>query len=179
MARTIDHISGGRFILGIGAGWFQKDYDEYGYPFGTAGSRLRSLAENLPVIKERFERLNPRPLRRIPILIGGGGERKTLRITAEHADIWHCFAEPDLYRHKCQVLDRWCAEVGRDPAEIERSAGVNGRGTAYADPDALVDAGATFLIYGLRKVPYDLGPLRELLEWRDRRNGMATGGSAP
>ncbi|HEY9523475.1 MAG TPA: LLM class F420-dependent oxidoreductase, partial [Thermopolyspora sp.] len=79
MARTIDHISAGddgvgRFVFGVGAGWFQHDYDEYGYPFGTAGTRLNALAANLPQVMARWAKLNPPPTRRIPVLIGGGGE---------------------------------------------------------------------------------------------------------
>ena len=68
------------------------------------------------------------PTRSIPILIGGGGERKTLKIVAEHADIWHSFADPETLAHKIGVLQTWCAEVGRDPDEIELSTGVSVRG---------------------------------------------------
>src|SRR5690625_1854350 len=97
MARTVDHISGGRLILGVGAGWFAKDYEEYGYEFGTKGSRIDLLGENLDRIAARMPRLDPPPAQHIPVLVGGGGLRKTLRHVARHADIWHSFADPDTY----------------------------------------------------------------------------------
>jgi probable F420-dependent oxidoreductase len=161
MARTIDHLSGGRFILGIGAGWFERDYDEYGYEFGTAGQRLQALGEALPRIKDRLARLNPAPLGPMPIMIGGGGEKKTLRMVAEHAQMWNGGGTPEELRHKNDVLDRWCAEIGRDPSEIERTALVNDR----ADVDALLDAGITHLLY-MAGPPYDLAPVERLLERR-------------
>jgi len=162
---TIDHISGGRAILGIGAGWFQRDFDEYGYEFGTVGRRLTALEHALPRIERRVAKLNPPPLRgRIPILIGGGGVRRTLRLVARHADIWHAFGSVDVFREKSAILDEHCAAEGRDPATIERSWSLGGN-----DPDALREAGVTHLVLGLSGSPsgYDLGKLRELVAWRD------------
>lgn len=170
MARTVDHISGGRLIFGIGGGWFERDYDEYGYDFGTAGSRLADLAEALPRIEKRWQRLNPPPTRDLPVLIGGGGEKKTLRMVAQHADIWHGFGDPATIAHKHAVIDGHCADVGRDPAEIERSTGV-GDGTPGDLGEKLYAAGTRLFTVHADGPDFDLGQLREWIAWRDRRNG--------
>ena len=178
MARTVDHISNGRFILGIGAGWFEKDYLEYGYEFGTVKDRLAALKAAVPRIKNRMVKLNPGPKGTLPLLIGGGGEKVTLRITAEHADIWHGFAnasearsEAETVRHKNTVLDGWCEKIGRDPKEIERSIGVE---LARHDlADAIADAGANEIMLGVSGPDYDFGPVKEWLAWRDARNARA------
>jgi probable F420-dependent oxidoreductase len=168
MARTIDHISGGRFVLGIGSGWFQRDYAEYGYEFGTAGSRLRDLAAALPVIKARWEKLNPPPLRRIPILIGGGGEKVTLRIVAEHADVWHTFGDAETLRRKSAVLDEWCAEVGRDPTQIQRSTTISRLSGERQNPEQALELGFTDFVVSVQGPDWDLSALRDALAWRDR-----------
>jgi probable F420-dependent oxidoreductase len=169
MARTVDHISGGRLILGIGSGWFQRDYDEYGYEFGTAPSRLRGLDAAMPRIHERMAKLRPPPVRNpMPIMIGGGGERVTLRIVAQHADIWHAFGDPETMAHKGAVLDEWCSRVGRDPGAIERSAG-RIRDSSAAGLDAYLAAGVTHLTMGVSGPEWDLSLLPKLVEWRDSR----------
>jgi probable F420-dependent oxidoreductase len=170
MARTVDHISAGRLILGIGSGWFEKDYVEYGYEFGTPGVRLDALAESLPRIKARWAALDPPPSRDIPVMIGGGGERKTLRIVAEHADIWHSLADVEGFRRKSAVLDDWCARVGRDPGDIERSAHVISQHPA-PHGDALLKDGATLFTVKSSGPKHDLSMLREWLAWRDAKNG--------
>jgi probable F420-dependent oxidoreductase len=161
MARTIDHISGGRFVLGIGAGWFERDYEEYGYEFGTAGSRLRDLADSLPVIMDRLSRLEPPPQGRLPILIGGSGEKVTLRLVAEHADGWNTFGPPANFRHKSEVLDEWCARLERNPREIERTVGISAG--EVDNWEAYAEAGADHLIL-MTGAPFDLDPVRKLLE---------------
>jgi probable F420-dependent oxidoreductase len=169
MARTVDHISDGRLILGIGSGWFEKDYDAYGYEFGSAGGRLDALDHNLPLIKSRLAELNPSPTRDIPVLIGGGGERKTLRIVAEHAKIWHGFGDAETVAHKHRVIDEWCAKVGRDPLEIERSAGVSPKDPA-ASAEGLYAVGTRLFTVGVGGPTYDLAKLRDLIAWRDEHN---------
>ena len=173
MARTVDHMSGGRLILGIGSGWFERDYVEYGYEFGTAPSRLRDLDRDLPVIAKRWSELNPAPTRKIPVLIGGGGEKVTLRITAEHADIWQSFGSPEQMGRKNRILDDWCAQVGRDPAEIERSTGVDYEkisGDPLALAESYLNQGFTQFTFGLNGPDYDMTPVKPWLEWRDRVN---------
>ncbi len=169
MARTVDHISNGRLILGIGAGWFERDYDEYGYEFGTAGSRIADLATALPRIRSRWSKMNPAPTRSIPILIGGGGERKTLRLVAEHADIWHTFGDADVIRHKGEVLDRWCGEVGRSPSKIERSVAVEQSPRKVAD--RLLGEGVTLFTVGIGGPDFDLKLVKKWVAWRNDHTG--------
>jgi probable F420-dependent oxidoreductase len=168
MARTLDHISGGRFIFGTGSGWFERDYDEYGYEFGTAGQRLDALAEALPRIEARWAKLNPAPLRKIPVLIGGGGEKKTLRIVAQHADVWHSFTAPADLPHKISVLQEHCDAVGRDISEIEFSNEQRSKDLRAADE--LRELGVTLFTLGISGPDFDLDIVKTWLAWRDEQN---------
>ena len=166
MARTIDHLSGGRYVLGIGAGWHRRDFDEYGYVFGTTGSRLRNLEHDLQTIRARWRKLNPPPTREIPILFGGGGEKVSLRIAAQHANEWHYVGPPAALAHKARVLDEWCAKVGRDPRQIIRCTSVGHGLEGQGRPDAFVALGFSHLIASCTGPDWDLAPVRELLAWR-------------
>ncbi|MEF2978754.1 LLM class F420-dependent oxidoreductase [Subtercola sp. YIM 133946] len=180
MARTVDHISAkngaeGRLVFGIGSGWFERDYDEYGYEFGTVGQRLDALAEALPRIESRWSKLNPAPTRKIPVLIGGGGEKKTLRIVATHADIWHSFADTETLERKLGILRAHCEAIGRDFDEIEISTGTNARTGAGGDGDvasreAQLALGATLFTLGITGPGLDTAPVADLLAWRDEVN---------
>jgi probable F420-dependent oxidoreductase len=163
MARTLDHVSGGRMYLGIGSGWFQRDYDEYGYEFGTAIGRLRQLEADLPRIEARRAALRPGPVGDLPVLIGGSGEKVTLRLVAEHAQAWNTFGPPDNFARLNGILDDWCAEVGRDPAEIERTVAVGA--DDVDDIGRYVDAGAQHVIV-MVGAPFDLSPLQTLIDQR-------------
>ncbi|MGI5127800.1 LLM class F420-dependent oxidoreductase [Pseudonocardia sp. CA-107938] len=166
MARTVDHISDGRLILGIGAGAMERDFAEYGYEFGTPGGRVAALAAALPRIEQRFAKLNPPPLRKVPVLIGGGGEQRTLRLVARHADIWHWFSSGAEFARKKQVLAERCAEIGRDSGEIELSAGVNGVPEVTGTP--LLEQGVTIFTLEVHGPEFDLSTVRAWVTWRDQ-----------
>ncbi|GAA2973552.1 putative F420-dependent oxidoreductase [Microbacterium terrae] len=173
MARTIDHISAkggqtGRFIFGTGSGWFERDYDEYGYDFGTAGSRLDDLADGLARVEARWARLNPAPTRRIPVLIGGKGEQKTLRLVARHADIWHSFVGADEVAHKLAVIERWAEKEERDTSSLVVSNELVRRTVETAD--ALYDAGTRLFTLSFGGPDYDYDLVRTWLAWRDAKN---------
>lgn len=139
---TIDHISGGRAIMGLGAAWFETEHRAFGIEFGAGfGERLDWLAESVAAVRTLLDggevsspengryafdhlRITPPPVQQhLPIMIGGAGERKTLRIVAQYADMWNAFGTPETLAHKDDVLRAHCAAVGRDPSEIERTVG--------------------------------------------------------
>jgi probable F420-dependent oxidoreductase len=164
MARTVDHISGGRLILGLGAGWYEKDYTTYGYEFGTFGSRFDLFDEGLIRIENRLAALVPPPVRKVPILIGGTGPKRSLPAVARHADIWHAFQELDSFRRSSDRVNELAATFGRDGADIERS-------TLWQDEDtaeAFREAGVTLFQTELTSDDgYDLTQLKQVLRWRD------------
>lgn len=166
MARTLDHISKGRAVLGIGSGWFERDYKEYGFEFGTAPGRLKDLGVNLPIIEERLGKLTPPPVqKKIPIMIGGGGEKVTLKLVAKHAQMWNGFGPPDVFAGKNKILDQHCHDLGRNPKEVERTVLVM-RPEELDQLDQFVEAGAEHIILGLGW-PFSISGVQKLLEWRD------------
>ena len=139
MAATVDHITGGRFTLGVGAGWQITEHEQYGIELPPVKQRLDRFVEALQVLRGllrqptttldgEYYRLTdavcePKPIQDpLPILIGGSGERRMLGIVAEYADIWNAWGKPDLIAHKSAVLDGFCAGLGRDPKAIARTA---------------------------------------------------------
>jgi F420-dependent oxidoreductase-like protein len=170
MATTVDIISGGRLILGIGAGWFEQEHQEYGIPFHTTGGRLRRLEEAIEIIKRLWtdERANfsgryhelrnasfkPKPLQQPhpPIMIGASGENMALGIVARHAQMWNSFGTPEVFRHKIERLNDHCERAGRDPATIEKSVLLSGQfplNEAHRQIDEYAAAGVTHLIFSL------------------------------
>ncbi len=142
LVTTIDHISGGRAVAGIGGAWFELEHQAHGIDFGTGhGQRLDWLDEAAAALRALFDgetvssppggryafdqlRLLPRPVQRhLPIMIGGSGEKKTLRTVARYADMWNAMGDVEFLRRKVEVLRRHCDAVGRDPAEIRFTVG--------------------------------------------------------
>ncbi len=171
---TLDVLSGGRAWLGIGAAWNREESEALGFPFPPLGERFELLEETLHIAHEmwRGERGSEEPFQgrhvtatrllnapqsisrpRPPIMVGGGGERKTLRLVAKYADAANVFGGPEAIHHKYEILARHCAEVGRDYNEIERSTLQSGNDLPSVLVDRfgdLADAGAQHVIINLR-----------------------------
>ncbi|MER7005966.1 TIGR03560 family F420-dependent LLM class oxidoreductase [Dactylosporangium sp. NPDC000555] len=139
MAATADHVSGGRFTLGVGAGWQVNEHEQYGIELPPVKQRLDRFVEALEVLHGLLRRprttfegeyyrltdavCEPKPVQDpLPILIGGGGERRMLGIVARYADVWNTWGLPDVIAHKSAVLDEFCAAQGRDAKAIDRTA---------------------------------------------------------
>lgn len=139
MAAQVDIISGGRAVLGLGAGWQLNEHEAYGIDFHTLGGRMRRLEESAQIVKSLFQNdrtdfhgkaytirnapLAPKPVQAggPPLLIGGGGEKRTLRIAALYADEWNVWGSPNTLARKGQILEQHCEDVGRDPKSIRHS----------------------------------------------------------
>lgn len=178
-AVTIDHVSAGRFILGVGAGWQENEHRAFGFRFPSVTERLDRLEECCAIVQPlltgerltfsgRFHQvenavLDPPPVRgRLPLLVGGGGERRTMRIAARYADAWNAWATPNVFRRKVAVLEEHCASVGRNAQDVWRStqailmmtrrgrrlyqeiAFLAGRPALIGDPEEVVDQVAAY-----------------------------------
>ena len=172
IARRVDDVSGGRVVLGLGAGWARRDYEAYGYPFGSIGARLTALEAAVPRIEERLAVLNPPPLRRMPLLIAGRGAKRTLRLVARHADAWHAtFPErPDELAPTIAALRHWCEVEGRDPADIEWSVGIepDDHERFFAeDAETYVAMGFSQFTLGFQGPDWSVERGAHALRWRD------------
>jgi probable F420-dependent oxidoreductase len=165
MARTVDHISGGRLILGLGAGWYEKDYTTYGYDFGTVKTRMDLFDEGLERIENRLGQLLPPPVRKIPILIGGSGEKRTIPNVARYADLWHTFLPIEQFRRASALVGELAVQAGRADADIERSVVWE----SGSDADTYRDSGATTFTTEIHPTTdgYDFSTLAKMIKWRD------------
>jgi alkanesulfonate monooxygenase SsuD/methylene tetrahydromethanopterin reductase-like flavin-dependent oxidoreductase (luciferase family) len=124
MATSVDILSGGRLVLGVGAGWYEAEHDAFHLPFPSLKDRMDGLEGGIAIIRETWEKSNPKPVRgSIPLLIGGGGEKRTLPLAAREAAEWGMGGKPEVedYRRKVEVLAEHCRLAGRDPKSIRRS----------------------------------------------------------
>ncbi len=180
MAATVDHVSNGRLILGLGAGWFELEHTAYGIPFYTPSERAKRLTEAIEVIKQLFTQpksnfngeyyqlkdapCEPKPVQKPypPLLIGGMGPKRVQPLAARHADIWHFFPGEGAQSVKatCDNFNKLCQKVGRDPAQVEKSISLDGQQLSGSKEEVrdrikkLVDAGVHHFIVSLSP-PYD------------------------
>ena len=185
MAVTVDHVSNGRLILGIGAGWFEAEHRMYGFPFPATGDRARHLREAVKIFKQLFTQekstfsgkyyqlkdapFAPKAVQKPypPLLIGGTGPQVILPLAARHANIWHFYggSEVESLRQTCTAFDTVCRKVGRDPDEVEKSTSLYPSQLAGSAKEvvarlrAIADAGIGHLIIELSQ-PYDRQFLR-------------------
>ena len=186
IATTIDRISGGRLEVGLGAGWFEPEHRQYGLELPPMRDRLQRLDETCSILKALWTAPRatfqgkhyqvqdayhePKPIQRPhpPIVIGGAGEKVTLRIAARHATEWNlATGTPEVFRHKCEVLDAHCRALGRDPSTLARSIQFLPpamQGDIVARAREFVAAGASHLVFTC-PVPYSADNARKL--WRD------------
>jgi F420-dependent oxidoreductase-like protein len=201
MAATIDHISGGRCEYGVGAAWFEKEHDQYGIPFPRIGVRMDMLDEACRVMrglwskdhKFSFEgkhyqlkdaQMDPKPVQEhMPLVIGGSGEKRTLRIVAEHGDVWNSFfGDIEVFQHKLDVLAQHCSDVGRDPADIRKS--VTFRAMLAEDEAGVAERRKELEAAGPSRFTWFVGTPEQLVEemkpWVERGAGdFLLGASAP
>lgn len=171
MATTIDIVSEGRLILGMGSGWFQLEHETYDIEFPKIGDRLIALDESITLIKQlwtedrttftgRYHHLRdapfePKPIQKPypPILIGAGGEKIALGIVARHADMWNTFGTPETFRKKIQSLEAHCKRIGRDIDDIEKSVLITTTASADHNTRKLIDdylrVGVTHIVFSL------------------------------
>ena len=186
MGATVDHTSGGRLIMGIGAGWFELEHNAYGIHFGTTAERINRVDEAAEIIKRlwtekqvtfegRYYQLKdaycePKPLQqpRPPLMMGGAGEKLMLKVIAKHADQWNTFGSPQVFSHKIDVLKGHCATVGRNFDDIEVSwAGAGLVTDSREEKDALL--GQLAEAFGITPEQYDASALvGSASEVRDR-----------
>jgi F420-dependent oxidoreductase-like protein len=186
MATTCDHISNGRVLVGLGAGWFEEEHREYGLELPPIPERMRRLAEACQILKAlwtepratfegRYYQIReayhePKPVQKPhpPIVIGASGERVGLKIVAQYADEWNLSkGSPDDFRHKSAIVDGYCREIGRDPDRIERSVQFQPeamQGDVVTKARGYIEAGATHLVFTC-PVPYSAEGARWL--WHD------------
>src|SRR5215218_3878046 len=157
IAHTVAALAEGRLVLGVGAGWLRRDFIRHGYEFPPVAERLDQLEEGIATVKQG---LTARGVE-VPLMIGGGGARRTLPLAAAEARIWNGFGDPDWFAERSRRLDQCCAEIGRDPAEVERCALIDAR-RGSRDWNAYMEAGAERIVIGLGH-PWDWGLVEDAL----------------